>query len=122
MNGKDKRCKNLIPNSERTPEELREMTRKGGIASGKARREKADMRKLMKAMLDENVKEGTTHAQRLTQSILNIAENPKNGAAAVRAYETILRIVGQDVPDQSIVASDVTIEEMREYFRQKADS
>lgn len=31
---------NLIPNSERTPEELREQTRKGGIASGKARREK----------------------------------------------------------------------------------
>ena len=30
---------NLIPNSQRTPEELREITRKGGIASGKARRE-----------------------------------------------------------------------------------
>lgn len=32
--------KNLIPNSERTPEELREQTRKGGVASGKARRKK----------------------------------------------------------------------------------
>ena len=31
---------NLIPNSQRTPEELREITRKGGIASGKARRKK----------------------------------------------------------------------------------
>jgi hypothetical protein len=31
---------NLIPNSERTPEELREMTRKGGIRSGEVRREK----------------------------------------------------------------------------------
>lgn len=31
---------NLIPNSQRTPEELREITRKGGIASGKARRHK----------------------------------------------------------------------------------
>lgn len=31
---------NLIPNSQRTPEELREITRKGGIASGKARRAK----------------------------------------------------------------------------------
>lgn len=31
---------NLIPNSQRTPEELREITRKGGIASGKARRQK----------------------------------------------------------------------------------
>lgn len=35
--------KNLIPNTERTPEELREITRKGGIASGEARRRKASM-------------------------------------------------------------------------------
>jgi hypothetical protein len=32
--------KNLIPNSARTPEELKKMTRKGGKASGKVRREK----------------------------------------------------------------------------------
>ena len=36
--------KNLIPNSQRTPEELREMTRNGGIASGKARRKKSDLK------------------------------------------------------------------------------
>ena len=35
---------NLIPNTSRTPEELREITRKGGIASGEARREKRRMR------------------------------------------------------------------------------
>ena len=29
---------NLIPNSERSPEELREMGRKGGIKSGESRR------------------------------------------------------------------------------------
>ncbi len=40
---------NLIPNSARTPEELREITRKGGIASGKARREK----KLMSSIYAE---------------------------------------------------------------------
>lgn len=37
--------KNLIPNSERSPEELREMGRKGGIKSGEARRKKAWARK-----------------------------------------------------------------------------
>ena len=41
--------KNLVPNSERTPEELKEMTRLGGIASGKARRKK----KLMKEIYAE---------------------------------------------------------------------
>lgn len=37
------RPENLIPQSQRTPEEAREMGRKGGIASGEARREKKRM-------------------------------------------------------------------------------
>ena len=32
--------KNLIPNSERTPSELREITKKGGIKSREVRRQK----------------------------------------------------------------------------------
>lgn len=36
--------KNLIPNSERTPEELREITSKGGKASGAARRRKRSLK------------------------------------------------------------------------------
>ena len=98
---------NLIPFTKRTEEEQRKIARNGGIASGKARREKADMRKLMQAALDDDVKTGMTHAQRLTQSILNIAENPKNGAAAVRAYETILHIIGQDEPEPRQDALDL---------------
>ena len=35
---------NLIPNSERSPSELREMGRKGGIRSGESRRRKKRMR------------------------------------------------------------------------------
>lgn len=46
---------NLIPNSQRSPSELREMTRKGGIASGKARRERADLRKQMQLWLETEV-------------------------------------------------------------------
>lgn len=41
---------NLIPNSERSPEELREMGRKGGIKSGEARRKKAQTRKTAELM------------------------------------------------------------------------
>lgn len=91
---------NLIPNSKRSPKELREMTRKGGIASGKARRAKRDMRERMKMMLEEKPKgKDYTYADWLTESMLTIAANPKNGAAAVRAYETILHIIGQDEPE-----------------------
>lgn len=48
---------NLIPNTERSPEELREMGRKGGIASGKARRRKRDLQKLARMLLDKQVVE-----------------------------------------------------------------
>ncbi len=41
----------IIPNSERTPEELKRITRKGGIASGIARRNK----KLIKTLANEIV-------------------------------------------------------------------
>lgn len=36
--------KNLIPNSERSPSELREMGRKGGIRSGEVRRQNKRIR------------------------------------------------------------------------------
>lgn len=42
---------NLIPMSERSPEEAREMGRKGGIASGKARQEKKRMRETIDTIL-----------------------------------------------------------------------
>lgn len=40
--------KNLIPNSERTPSELREITKKGGIKSGEVRRQKKTLSELAK--------------------------------------------------------------------------
>ena len=43
---------NLIPNTERSPEELRKMGRKGGIASGKVRRRKRELQKLAKMLID----------------------------------------------------------------------
>jgi len=52
---------NLIPNSERSPEEVRENGRKGGIASGKARRRKKLIKEQLELLLslplkDENAK------------------------------------------------------------------
>ena len=48
---------NLIPNSERTPSELREQTRKGGVNSGKARKRKADLRRMAQEVLDGTFKD-----------------------------------------------------------------
>lgn len=47
--------KNLIPIAERSPNEAREMGRKGGKASGKVRREKRDIKKAMETLLNAKV-------------------------------------------------------------------
>ena len=41
---------NLIPNSERTPNERRKNAQKAGIASGKKRRHQRDLRQAVKAL------------------------------------------------------------------------
>lgn len=46
---------NIIPNSERTPEERIEIARKGGIASGEARRVKKSLADAIRAVLDEEL-------------------------------------------------------------------
>lgn len=48
---------NLIPTNKLTESEQRELARKGGIASGIARRKKADFIKVAKALLDCDVSE-----------------------------------------------------------------
>lgn len=49
---------NLIPQSERTKEEQRAIARMGGIASGKARREKRMMRETLDILLSMPLKNG----------------------------------------------------------------
>lgn len=71
---------NLIPNSERTPEQLREQTRKGGIASGKARREKRD-RKQRAAELFDLTMQGAGVEK--IKKFFNISED-------LTAYETMV--------------------------------
>lgn len=71
---------NLIPNTERSPSELREMGRKGGIASGKARRRKRDLRKMMQMVVDLsfNKKKVKPENQNQTHNVRSEAVEPKN--------------------------------------------
>lgn len=99
MNGNG--IKNLIPNKDRTPEELREITRKGGIASGEARRRKADMRRAMEELLlgEYTIKgEKVTGLEAISMSMFKIASDPKN-KGAVNAYKAIMQVTGQDKPE-----------------------
>ena len=46
---------NLVPNEARTPEERRKNARKAGVASGKARKEKADFKKKCQIWMETEV-------------------------------------------------------------------
>lgn len=67
---------NLIPNSERTPEERTERAREMGIASGKARREKKAMKDTLATLLSMPLKDGAAVDIGDIQSIASL--NGKN--------------------------------------------
>jgi hypothetical protein len=84
-NGQD----NLIPFSERSEEEARESGRKGGKASGVARRRKADLRKIAEGMITGDISE------MMIKSLIDIAANPRN-KNAVSAFKEIRDLLGQN--------------------------
>ena len=86
---------NLIPNSERSPEELREMGRKGGIASGEARRKNATMLSVLENMLNK-VPNSEGNIERLNNQEL-VTLGLINGAIEGQAknYEIINTIMQQ---------------------------
>lgn len=71
-------------------EEARELGKKGGIASGKARREKATMKATLQMLLNETSKNGKTYKELVTLGLLKgaINGNAKN-------YEVILQTLGE---------------------------
>lgn len=103
---------NLISLADRTTEEKREIGKKGGVASGKARREKKTMRETLKEMLEEVAdiegnKNGLTYKQLATLGLIkgSILGNSAN-------YKTIMETIGelegetQNTPTVKIEISD----------------
>ena len=81
---------NLIPNSQRTPEELREITRKGGIASGKARREKRDRHKRIQELFALAVKDPKLKAN-LQNMGIDVTDADLETAADARVMVELLK-------------------------------
>lgn len=104
---------NLIPNSERTPSELREQTRKAGIASGKARRQKADLRRAMQDALnstftDSKGKQATGAEIVMTGLMANLSDpKARNWGKAV---EIMLLLTGQNMTKEQIAKLKAEIE------------
>ena len=82
---------NLVSLATRTTKEKREIGVKGGIASGKARREKATMKSTLQAMLEEKPKgSDLTYRQLATLGLLKgaVKGNSQN-------YKTIVETLGE---------------------------
>ncbi len=87
---------------ERTADEQREIARKGGIASGEARRRKADFRKTLNALLTTKIDspEWTPLLELLglestLETAVNAAMIKEALSGNVKAYEVIARYSGQ---------------------------
>jgi hypothetical protein len=82
---------NLVSLADRTTEEQREIARQGGIASGKARQEKATMKKALEMLLNEtNKKAGKTYRDLATLGLIKGAIDGK-----AENYKTIVALLGE---------------------------
>lgn len=87
-----------------TSEEAREYGRKGGIASGKARREKKTMRETLEMLLEMETKSGRTNREEITIGLINGA---KKGNAT--NYRTVLETLGELLPQENTTTPIVEI-------------
>ncbi len=98
--------KNLIPNSERTPSELREMRRNGGRKSGETRRRKKAMRDAMNLMLSQPVANNVIYNQTALMGVAPENIDNRNAIVAamikeaatgnVKAFSAICELIGEN--------------------------
>lgn len=88
---------NLIPMNERTKEEQREIAKKGGIASGEARRRKKTLKEELIALLETN-----DNNNKISLAILQKALN-----GDIQAFTTIRDTIGEKPVDK--VSNEVSV-------------
>lgn len=91
-------AKNITANSERTPKKRQEIARKGGIASGKARRLKKTMRELLDIAMSEVVKNPNTGEEKTRDEWAAAALAMRAMKGDVAAYRTIAEMRGENAP------------------------
>lgn len=88
------KTENLIPTTKRSKEEARELGRKGGKASGEARRKKRDIRLAMEALLEKSYK--SKNGQELTGAeAIALKQMEKALKGDTKAFEVVRDTSGQ---------------------------
>ena len=111
---------NLIPMSERSKEEVREIARRGGIKSGETRRRKKTMKENLELLLTmsvgkgekadiengENIKDYAKENVTVEQAML-IAQIQKALKGDTQAFEMIRDLIGEKPVDKKEVSASV---------------
>ena len=96
--------KNLIPNSERSPREVRENGKKGGIASGEARRKRKTLKEELLLMLsDGDIQE------KISLALINEAIKGNNAGSVTKAFEVIRDTIGER-PVEKVQATQTVVD------------
>lgn len=94
---------NLIPINQRTKSEAREISRKGGLASGKARRQRADLKRAFETLLSSEV-----NNEQMRDLLISLGYDPTNEMALalvvlqkalngdVKAFSKIQNMIDKD--------------------------
>lgn len=90
---------NLVPQNRRTKEEQREISKKGGKASGKARQERKALKDELLALLSD----GDMQAK----MCLALIKQAQRGN--IKAFEVVRDTIGEKVADASGAGNEVTI-------------
>lgn len=113
---------NLIPFTERSESEVRELNSKGGVNSGEARRRKRDIRLALEALLEKDItdKHGNTMS---TAEAIAIKQIEKALKGDTKAFEVVRDSAGQKpVEKVSVGASDEAKNELKELLEQRRNA
>lgn len=91
--------KNLKPMNKLTEKEQKKIARAGGIASGKARRERKTLREELLALLSD----GDTQ-NKISLALIQEATAGNNAGSVTKAFEVIRDTIGEKPVDKIVVA------------------
>ena len=109
---------NLIPMSERSKTEARELGRKGGIESGKVRKQKADLRKRLRELVDMPLRAGDIDEIKTLADAKNANLSISDALLAklvvmalggnIKAMNTLMGMLGNDPTEATEAPQSVT--------------
>ena len=116
---------NLIPSNKRSKNEARENSRKGGIASGEARRKKRDLKLAMQALLEADVTDKKTGETMSGAEAIAMAQYKKALKGDAKAFELVRDTSGQK-PVEKVEQVNIDgeyldkVNELKAYFNEES--